>query len=153
MENSDTNVAKILLKTEAVKLSVDKPFIWSSGWKSPIYCDNRTVLSFPEERTQIKEALAGLIKSKFPEADTIVGVATAGIAIGALVADQLNMKYAYCRPTPKAHGLKKQLEGRVEQQSKIVVVEDLISTGGSSLKVVEYLREQGTLSSGFGGHL
>lgn len=138
-----TEVAKILLDTKAVKLSPSKPFKWSSGWNSPIYCDNRTVLSFPEERTIIKEALAAKIKECFPEANTLVGVATAGIAMGALLADHMGISYAYCRPKPKEHGLKRQLEGQIQEGSKIVVIEDLISTGGSSLKVVDYLRKEG----------
>ncbi|MFY0645154.1 MAG: orotate phosphoribosyltransferase [Bacteroidia bacterium] len=136
-------VAKILLETNAVKLSPDNPFTWSSGWKSPIYCDNRTLLSFPAERDLVKKSLASAIAEKYPQADVIIGVATAGIAIGALVADEMGLSYAYCRPKPKEHGLKKQLEGRVAEGSKIVVMEDLISTGGSSLKVVEFLRSEG----------
>ncbi|MBR9860628.1 orotate phosphoribosyltransferase [bacterium] len=142
MENMQVKIAKVLLETKAVKLSTENPFTWSSGWKSPIYCDNRTVLSFPEERSLIKEALAREIKDKFPQADTLVGVATAGIAMGALLADELGMSYAYCRPEPKSHGLKRQLEGKVNEGASIVVIEDLISTGGSSLKVVEYLRSE-----------
>lgn len=138
-----TKVAKILLETKAVKLSPERPFVWSSGWNSPIYCDNRTVLSYPAERDFIKQALADKIKATFPEANTLIGVATAGIAIGALVADELGMSYAYCRPKPKEHGLQRQLEGQVQEGAKIVVIEDLISTGGSSLKVVEYLRNEG----------
>lgn len=138
-----TEVAKILLDTQAVKLSPSKPFKWSSGWNSPIYCDNRTVLSFPKERKFIKEALASKIKEQFPEADTLVGVATAGIAMGALLADHMGLSYAYCRPKPKEHGLKRQLEGQIQEGSKVVVIEDLISTGGSSLKVVDYLRAEG----------
>lgn len=136
-------VARILLETKAVKLSPENPFTWSSGWRSPIYCDNRTVLSFPSERKKIKEALSLAIKAKFPQVDTLIGVATAGIAMGALVADELELSYAYCRPKPKEHGLKRQLEGQVQEGSKIVVIEDLISTGGSSLKVVDYLRSEG----------
>lgn len=135
-------VAKILLDTKAVKLSPETPFTWSSGWKSPIYCDNRTVLSFATERTQIKKAMAEQIKKTFPNVNTLVGVATAGIAMGALLADELGISYAYCRPKPKEHGLKRQLEGRIPDDANIVVIEDLISTGGSSLKVVEYLRNE-----------
>ena len=138
-----TEVAKILLDTKAVKLSPEKPFKWSSGWNSPIYCDNRTVLSFPAQRDVVKKALAKRIKEFFPDANTLVGVATAGIAIGALVADEMGMSYAYCRPAPKEHGLKRQLEGQIQEGAKIVVIEDLISTGGSSLKVVDYLRNEG----------
>lgn len=143
MVNTEAKIAKILLETSAIKLSPDNPFTWSSGWKSPIYCDNRTVLSFASQRAEIKKMLAAKIKEEFPEVDTIVGVATAGIAMGALIADELEISYAYCRPKPKEHGLQRQLEGRVEDGAKIVVLEDLISTGGSSLKVVEYMRAEG----------
>lgn len=139
----ETKIAKILLETRAIKLSPDQPFKWSSGWNSPIYCDNRTVLSFAHYRKEIKEMLSEKIKQHYPETDTIIGVATAGIAMGALIADELNFSYAYCRPEPKSHGLKRQLEGRVAPDAKIVVLEDLISTGGSSLKVVDYLRSEG----------
>lgn len=139
----ETKIAKILLETRAIKLSPDQPFKWSSGWNSPIYCDNRTVLSFANYRKEIKEMLSEKIKQYYPETDTIIGVATAGIAMGALIADELNLSYAYCRPEPKSHGLKRQLEGRVAPDAKIVVLEDLISTGGSSLKVVDYLRSEG----------
>ena len=139
----ETKIAKILLETRAIKLSPDQPFKWSSGWNSPIYCDNRMVLSFAHYRKEIKEMLSEKIKQHYPETDTIIGVATAGIAMGALIADELNLSYAYCRPEPKSHGLKRQLEGRVAPDAKIVVLEDLISTGGSSLKVVDYLRSEG----------
>ena len=143
MIGSEAKIAKILLETSAVKLSLENPFKWSSGWNSPIYCDNRTVLSFASHRAEIKRMLAEKIKETFPTADAIVGVATAGIAMGALVADEMELSYAYCRPKPKEHGLKRQLEGKVDANAKIVVLEDLISTGGSSLKVVDYLREEG----------
>ena len=143
MSNTEAKIAKILLETSAIKLSPNEPFKWSSGWNSPIYCDNRTVLSYALHRKEIKGMLAAKIKAKYTEADTIVGVATAGIAMGALIADEMDMSYAYCRPEPKAHGLKRQLEGKVDKDAKIVVLEDLISTGGSSLKVVEYLRTEG----------
>lgn len=139
----ETKIAKILLETRAIKLSPDQPFKWSSGWNSPIYCDNRTVLSYATYRKEIKEMLSEKIKQHYPDSDTIIGVATAGIAMGALIADELNLSYAYCRPEPKSHGLKRQLEGRVAEDAKIVVLEDLISTGGSSLKVVDYLRSEG----------
>lgn len=143
MINNEAKIAKILLETRAIKLSPENPFRWSSGWSSPIYCDNRTVLSFATHRSVIKKMLSAKIKLEFSTVDTIVGVATAGIAMGALVADELGLSYAYCRPEPKAHGLKRQLEGYVKKNAKIVVLEDLISTGGSSLKVVEYLRSEG----------
>jgi orotate phosphoribosyltransferase len=143
MVHIEAKIAKILLETSAIKLSPENPFTWSSGWKSPIYCDNRTVLSYAKHRMEIKRMLASEIKERFPEVDTIVGVATAGIAMGALVADELGVSYAYCRPKPKEHGLKRQLEGRVSATANVVVLEDLISTGGSSLKVVEYMRSEG----------
>lgn len=141
--NIAREIAGILLETQAVKLSPQKPFKWSSGWNSPIYCDNRVVLSFPEARTFIKKALAETIRQEFPAADLIAGVATAGIAQGALVADRLELPFAYVRPKPKVHGLGNQVEGRIPEGSKIVVFEDLISTGGSSIKVVEALRKLG----------
>ncbi|PCJ64138.1 MAG: orotate phosphoribosyltransferase [Bacteroidetes bacterium] len=143
MVNSEAKIAKILLETNAIKLSPDNPFKWSSGWNSPIYCDNRTVLSYASHRADIKRMLSTQIAEQFKGVDTIIGVATAGIAMGALVADEMELSYAYCRPEPKAHGLKRQLEGKVDKNAKIVVLEDLISTGGSSLKVVEYLRAEG----------
>lgn len=136
-------VAAHLLNIEAIKLRPSTPFTWSSGWKSPIYCDNRLSLSFPEVRSYIKNALADAIKANFPDAELIAGVATAGIAQGVLVADVLDLPYAYVRPEPKSHGMGNQIEGRVVAQQKVVVIEDLISTGGSSLKVVDVLREAG----------
>ena len=134
-------VAALLLEAKAIKLSPQHPFQWSSGWLSPIYCDNRVALSYPSARTYIKEQLAILVKSSFPQVQAIVGVATAGIAQGALIADQLGLPFAYVRPEPKMHGMGNQIEGRLEKAQKVVLVEDLISTGGSSLKVVEALRQ------------
>jgi orotate phosphoribosyltransferase len=139
-EQTAIKIAKLLLQAKAIKLSPDNPFKWSSGWNSPIYCDNRVTLSYPEIRTDIKVALAERIKNDFPDAEAIAGVATAGIAQGALIADYLNLPYAYVRPEPKKHGMGNQIEGRLVAGQKVVVVEDLISTGGSSLKVVEALR-------------
>ncbi|WP_323134283.1 orotate phosphoribosyltransferase [Tellurirhabdus rosea] len=136
-------IARLLLDAQAVRLRPEEPFTWSSGWKSPIYCDNRLTLSFPEVRTFIKNALADAIRREFPGADAIAGVATAGIAQGALVADVLNLPYLYVRPEPKKHGMGNQIEGRLEAGQKVVVIEDLISTGGSSLKVVDALRQSG----------
>ncbi len=138
-----SRVADYLLQINAVKLRPANPFTWSSGWLSPIYCDNRLTLSYPEIRTFLRKEMAAAIRSQFPDANSIVGVATAGIALGALVADELGLPFAYCRPKPKEHGMKNQLEGRVDADAKVVVFEDLISTGGSSLKVVEYLRNDG----------
>ncbi|WP_298348548.1 orotate phosphoribosyltransferase [Runella sp.] len=136
-------VAAHLLNIEAIRLRPEQPFQWSSGWKSPIYCDNRLSLSYPEVRTYIKKALADAIRDKFPAAEIIAGVATAGIAQGALVADLLDLPYAYVRPEPKKHGMGNQIEGRILPGQKVVVIEDLISTGGSSLKVVDVLRDMG----------
>ncbi|OJV12819.1 MAG: orotate phosphoribosyltransferase [Dyadobacter sp. 50-39] len=136
-------IAELLLEAQAIKLSPEKPFQWSSGWYSPIYCDNRVALSYPDTRTFIKKALAELIRSKYPNAQAVVGVATGGIAQGALVADLLELPFAYVRPEPKKHGMGNQIEGRLEKGQSVVIVEDLISTGGSSLKTVDALREAG----------
>ncbi|MBK6977992.1 MAG: orotate phosphoribosyltransferase [Cytophagaceae bacterium] len=141
--NTARKIASFLLKTKAVKLSPEKQFKWSSGWNSPIYCDNRITLSDVEARTFIKKSLAKAIKKQFPDATLIAGVATAGIAQGALVADYLNMPFAYVRPKPKEHGMGNQIEGKIEKGQKVVVLEDLISTGGSSIKAAEALIEQG----------
>jgi orotate phosphoribosyltransferase len=136
-------VAQKLLEIKAIKLSPDQPFTWSSGWKSPIYCDNRIALSYPDTRSLIKEALIKGIRQHFPEVELIAGVATAGIAQGALVADGLALPFAYVRPKAKDHGMGNQIEGRVNPGQKVVVLEDLVSTGGSSLKAVDALREAG----------
>ncbi|MHC2990540.1 orotate phosphoribosyltransferase [Pontibacter sp. HJ8] len=136
-------VASFLLETEAVKLRPEQPFRWSSGWNSPIYCDNRVTLSFPFIRSFIKQQLGEMVKENFPEAEAIAGVATAGIAQGALVADLLDMPFLYVRPQPKSHGMANQIEGKLLPGQKIVMVEDLISTGGSSLKAAEAVRSAG----------
>ncbi len=141
-------VAQHLLTIQAVKLNISTPFIWSSGWKSPIYCDNRLILSYPHIRTYIKKAFVKLIAEKFPQANAIAGVATAGIAHGALIADMMDCGYVYVRTSPKSHGLKNMIEGRIELDKQYVVVEDLISTGGSSLKVIEALQEAGVQIAG-----
>ena len=136
-------VAARLLQVEAIKLSPNKPYTWASGWKSPIYCDNRRVLSFPYDRDFIKSELCSVIFEKFPEATAIAGVATAGIAWGAMAADQLKLPFLYVRPKPKEHGLGNQIEGAVEKGQKILIIEDLISTGKSSLQVCDVLKEAG----------
>lgn len=136
-------VAEKLLQVNAVKLNIKEPYTWASGWKSPIYCDNRKVLSFPYIRDFIKSELCNLVFSKFPGADLLAGVATAGIAWGAMTADQLKLPYIYVRPKPKEHGLGNQIEGFYEKGQKTVVIEDLVSTGKSSLQVVEVLKEAG----------
>ena len=142
MTQSKKNVASSLLKINAVKLSPEAPFTWASGWHSPIYCDNRKTLSYPEVRRQIYEEFASLIAEKYPEAELIAGVATGAIAQGALVADALGLPFVYVRSSAKDHGMKNLVEGYLEEGKKVVVVEDLISTGGSSLKAVAALREE-----------
>ncbi|WAC13684.1 orotate phosphoribosyltransferase [Dyadobacter pollutisoli] len=142
-QDSTKRIAELLLEAQAIKLSPEKPFQWSSGWLSPIYCDNRVALSYPETRTYIKKMLAELIKKEYPDAQVVVGVATGGIAQGALVADLLELPFAYVRPEPKKHGMGNQIEGRIEKGQSVIIIEDLISTGGSSLKVVDVLREAG----------
>ena len=134
-------VAEKLLQINAIKLSPQQPFTWASGWQSPIYCDNRKVLSFPFIRDFIKSEMCNVVFEQFPEADVLAGVATAGIPWGAMVADQLKLPYIYVRPKPKEHGLGNQIEGFYEKGQKVIVVEDLISTGKSSLEVVEVLRK------------
>ncbi len=136
-------VAEKLLQVGAVKLSPAEPFTWASGWKSPIYCDNRKVLSFPYVRDFVKCELCNVIFESFPDAAMLAGVATAGIAWGAMAADQLKLPYAYVRPKPKEHGMGNQIEGSYEPGQQVLVIEDLISTGKSSLQVVEVLRAAG----------
>ena len=135
--------AEKLLQINAIKLSPQQPFTWASGWKSPIYCDNRKVLSFPFSRDFIKSEMCNVVFEKFPEADLLAGVGTAGIPWGAMVADQLKLPYIYVRPKPKEHGMGNQIEGVYEKGAKVVVIEDLISTGKSSLEVVDVLRKAG----------
>lgn len=141
-------VAEKLLQVNAIKLNPEKPFTWASGWKSPIYCDNRKVLSFPFIRDFIKSEMCNVVFEKFPEAEMLAGVATAGIAWGAMAADQLKLPYVYVRPKPKEHGLGNQIEGFYEKGQKVVVIEDLISTGKSSLQVVDVLKEAGVEVTG-----
>jgi orotate phosphoribosyltransferase len=134
------SIASKLLDIEAIKLSIEEPFTWSSGWKSPIYCDNRLSLSYPQIRTTIKNALAEVIKLNFPNAEAIAGVATAGIPQGALVAEALSLPFIYVRSKAKGHGMENMIEGKVTPGQKVVVIEDLVSTGGSSLKAAADLR-------------
>jgi len=136
-------IAEKLLQINAIKLSIDKPFTWASGWKSPIYCDNRKVLSFPFVRDFIKSEMCNVIFQSFETAEIIAGVATAGIPWGAMAADQLKLPYIYVRPKPKEHGLGNQIEGFYEPGKKVVVIEDLVSTGKSSLQVVDVLKNVG----------
>ena len=140
---NEKTVAEKLLQARAVRLSVKEPFIWSSGWKSPIYCDNRKVLGFPYIRDFIKSEMCNVIFAQFPEAALIAGVATAGIPWGAMAADQLKLPYVYVRSKPKEHGLGQQIEGYYQQGQPTVVIEDLLSTGKSSLQVVDILRQEG----------
>jgi orotate phosphoribosyltransferase len=139
----EKTIAEKLLQVEAVKLNLKEPFTWASGWKSPIYCDNRRILSFPFIRDYIKSELCNVVFEKFPEAELLAGVATAGIAWGAMIADQLKLPYIYVRPKPKEHGLGNQVEGYFQKGQKTVVIEDLVSTGKSSLQVVDILKNAG----------
>jgi orotate phosphoribosyltransferase len=136
-------VAEFLLQIKAVKLQPNSPFTWASGWKSPIYCDNRVTLSFPAIRTYIRQGYADAILEHFGKPDVIAGVATGGIAQGALVAQELGIPFIYVRSSAKGHGLGNQIEGHYEKGQRVVVIEDLISTGGSSLKAVKDLKEAG----------
>lgn len=135
--------ASKLLEVKAIKLQPGNPFTWASGWKSPFYCDNRKTLSFPRLRDFVKIELCHAIQENFPEAEAVAGVATGAIAQGALVADELSLPFAYVRSKPKDHGMENLIEGELTPGAKVVVVEDLISTGGSSLKAVEALRKHG----------
>ena len=138
-----TVTAEKLLQINAVKLSPEKPFTWASGWKSPIYCDNRKVLSHPYIRDYIKSELCNVVFEKYSNAEVVAGVATAGIAWGAMIADQLKLPFIYVRPKPKEHGLSNQVEGEYSEGQKVVVIEDLVSTGKSSLQVVDVLKKEG----------
>jgi orotate phosphoribosyltransferase len=143
MEDFSKKIAGYLLQIKAIKLQPAKPFTWASGWKSPIYCDNRKTLSFPEVRSFIATCFADMVRKLYPEAQMIAGVATGAIAHGVLVADILGMPFIYVRSGAKEHGLGNQIEGYFEPGSRVVVIEDLISTGGSSLGAVKALREGG----------
>ena len=135
--------AQKLMDIKAIKLQPNDPFTWASGWKSPIYTDNRKTLGHPSLRSFVKLELCHVIQEQFPEAEAVAGVATGAIAQGALVAEELGLPYCYVRPKPKDHGMGNQVEGEIKKGSKVIVVEDLISTGGSSLKAVAALREYG----------
>ena len=136
-------VAEFLLQIKAIKLQPQNPFTWSSGWKSPIYCDNRKTLSFPEVRTFIRQELTNLIDEEFSKPDAVAGVATGAIAIGALVAQEMGLPFCYVRSSAKGHGMENLIEGELKPSSSIVVIEDLVSTGKSSLAAVEALKDQG----------
>ncbi len=135
--------AEYLLQIKAIKLNLPNPFTWASGWKSPIYCDNRKTLSYPKIRTYIRQQFAELIRNEFGVPDVIAGVATGAIAQGVLVAQELGLPFVYVRSAPKEHGMANLIEGVIESSQSVVVIEDLISTGGSSLKAVEALRDAG----------
>ncbi|MFN8249989.1 MAG: orotate phosphoribosyltransferase [Ferruginibacter sp.] len=143
MTSNEKAVAEKLLQVEAVKLNNENPFTWASGWKSPIYCDNRKVLSFPYVRDFIKSELCSVIFENYPEAEALAAVATAGIAWGAMAADQLKLPFLYVRPKPKEHGMGNQIEGNIMPGKKLLVIEDLISTGKSSLQVCDVIRQAG----------
>ena len=141
-------IAEKLLQIQAVNLNTEQPYTWASGWKSPIYCDNRRALGYPYVRDLIKSELCAVIFEHFPAAEAIAGVATAGISWGAMAADQLKLPFMYVRPKPKEHGMGNQIEGMYEKGQRIVVVEDLVSTGKSSLQVCELLRKEGLVIEG-----
>lgn len=142
-EKSAGPVAAKLLEIQAIKLNHREPFTWASGWKSPIYCDNRLSLSYPSIRSYIRNSLVSAIRENFPDVECIAGVATAGVPQGAMVADALELPYVYVRPKPKEHGMGNLIEGKVTPGQKVVLIEDLISTGGSSLKAAQAMREAG----------
>lgn len=143
MESIQIEVTKKLLEINTIKIQPDNPFTWASGWKSPIYCDNRKTLSYPDTRSYIRDCFVDLIKEKYPNAEVIAGVATGAIAIGALVADKLGLPFIYVRSKPKGHGLENLIEGDLKPFQKVVVVEDLVSTGISSLKAAEAVNNFG----------
>lgn len=148
--NKDTakKTAELLLQVNAIKLNPSNPFQWASGWKSPIYCDNRVTLSYPSVRIYLKEELAKIVELEYGKPDVIAGVATGAIAIGILVAQELGVPFVYVRPEPKKHGRKNQIEGHLESGQNVVVIEDLISTGKSSLNAVAALKEEGAVVKG-----
>lgn len=148
--NKDTakKTAELLLQIKAIKLSPSEPYTWASGWKSPIYCDNRVTLSYPNIRSFVKEEIAKIVEIKYGKPDVIAGVATGAIAIGVLVAQELGVPFVYVRPEPKSHGRKNQIEGALEKNQRVVVIEDLISTGKSSLNAVKAINESGSVVKG-----
>lgn len=136
-------IADYLLQIKAIKLQPETPYTWASGWKSPIYCDNRKTLSYPEVRTLIKDSFVSLINDKMETPEVIAGVATGGIGIGALVAEKMNLPFIYIRSSAKSHGMQNRIEGVLNKGQKVVVIEDLVSTGKSSLEAVDAIRESG----------
>ena len=149
-ENSEAKIAEFLLKIKAIKLQPENPFQWASGWNSPIYCDNRKTLSYPEIRTYIRDCFSNEITKNYSKPDFIAGVATGGIALGALVAQELELPFCYVRAQAKSHGLNNSIEGAIEAEQNVVVIEDLISSGKSSLNAVADLREAGLNVIGMG---
>ena len=143
MENTQIEVTKRLLAINTIKIQPDTPFTWASGWKAPIYCDNRKVLSYPETRTFICNQFVNLVREKYPNAEAIAGVATGAIAMGVLIAEVLQLPFIYVRSKPKGHGLENLIEGDIQPGTKVVIIEDLISTGGSSLSAAEAVRNYG----------
>lgn len=148
LNETASKIAEFLLQIKAIKLQPDDPFTWASGWKSPIYCDNRIALSYPRIRTFIRQELVKLIENKFGKPDVIAGVATAAIAQGVLVAEAMGLPFVYVRPSAKDHGMKNTIEGEVKEHQTAVVIEDLISTGKSSLQAVKDLRDIGVIVKG-----
>ena len=148
MTTAAHSIAEKLLQINAVKLNIENPYTWASGWKSPIYCDNRKALGFPYVRDFIKSELSAVIFEQFADAETVAGVATAGISWGAMAADQLKLPFMYVRPKPKEHGMGNQIEGMYEVGQKVIVIEDLISTGNSSLQCCEVLQKEGLIIEG-----
>ncbi|MFM1931187.1 MAG: hypothetical protein RL226_490 [Bacteroidota bacterium] len=140
-DETGLKVAEFLLQIKAIELSPEKPFTWASGWKSPIYCDNRKTLSYPKIRTYIRQQFVAIIRENFGKPDVIAGVATGGIAIGALVAEEMGLPFVYIRSEAKGHGLQNRIEGVIEKGQSVVVIEDLVSTGKSSLSAVDALQE------------
>ncbi len=147
-DESALKVAEFLLQIKSIKLSPDKPFTWSKGWKSPIYCDNRLTLSYPGIRTFIRQQISEVIDEVYGKPDVIAGVATGGVAVGALVAQELGLPFIYIRSSSKGHGLQNQVEGVLNEGQSVVVIEDLVSTGGSSLDAVEAIRAKGAVVKG-----
>ena len=143
MDNAQIEVTRRLLAIDTIKIQPDTPFTWASGWKAPIYCDNRKVLSYPETRTFICNQFVKLVREKYPQAEAIAGVATGAIAIGVLIAEVLQLPFIYVRSKPKGHGLENLIEGDIQPGTKVVIIEDLISTGGSSLSAAQAVRNYG----------
>ncbi len=144
MEKIQVEVANLLLQINTIKVQPSNPFTWASGWKAPIYCDNRKILSFPEARGFIRDKFTDVIMDKYPDAEVIAGVATGAIAHGVLVAEKMGLPFVYVRSAPKGHGLENLIEGDLKPGQKVVVIEDLVSTGGSSLKAAQALSDYGS---------